>query len=233
MGHVFNIKQENQQIQGEYHQEVMQQLQALNTTMASIAGVLNDMANIMQEYTAHQQLYLPSSSSLASLDGHRVVQHLEDFQSGSMAAADSSVSLERTCHLQKVEVGPGIRQQQSFQDLRESKSLIEASEVHSSWALDQADLDESDDILQEETRGAEQTNNRIEAIYIMQADTVIVGSVSEAPRSQSANLRRSMSCETLYHPHYPLQESDPPRTAKVTLSVEEEEGKSSPEPSQA
>ncbi|KAJ1145347.1 hypothetical protein NDU88_011636 [Pleurodeles waltl] len=67
----------------------------------------------------------------------------------------------RTCHLQKVEVGPGIRQQQSFQDLRESKSLIEASEVHSSWALDQADLDESDDILQEETRGAEQTNNRI------------------------------------------------------------------------
>ncbi|XP_078497021.1 tumor necrosis factor receptor superfamily member 8 [Lissotriton helveticus] len=139
----------------------------------------------------------------------------------------------RTCHLEKVEVYPEIRRQESCQDLSESDSLIGVPEVHSSWTLDQADLVESDGTLQDGTRGMEQTNNRIEAIYIMKADTVIVGSVSEAPRSQSANLRRSKSYETLHDPHYPLQESDPPRSANVTLSVEEEEGKRSLEPSLA
>lgn len=147
-------------------------------------------------------------------------------------SCDRPLDCCRTCHLEKVEVYPEIRQQESCQNPSESDSLIGVPEVHSSWTLDQEDLVESDGILQDETRGTEQTNNRIEAIYIMKADTVIVGSVSEAPRSQSANLRRSMSCETLHNTHYPLQEeSDPPRTANVTLSVEEEEGKRRPEPS--
>ncbi|KAJ1145348.1 hypothetical protein NDU88_011637 [Pleurodeles waltl] len=110
---------------------------------------------------------------------------------------------------------------------------------YNSYGIDEAigDVisDDTSDVLRNRTfiQNVSCEDHTNEAIYIMQADTVIVGSVSEAPRSQSANLRRSMSCETLYHPHYPLQESDPPRTAKVTLSVEEEEGKSSPEPSQA
>ncbi|KAJ1165511.1 hypothetical protein NDU88_005938 [Pleurodeles waltl] len=60
MGQVIDIMQENQRLQEEHHQEIKKELQALNTIMISIAGVLDDMANIMREYTSHQRA--PSTS---------------------------------------------------------------------------------------------------------------------------------------------------------------------------
>ncbi|KAJ1114154.1 hypothetical protein NDU88_002393 [Pleurodeles waltl] len=55
MGQILNIMQENQWLQEVHHQEIRKDLQALNTTMVSIAGVLADMANIMRDYTTHQR----------------------------------------------------------------------------------------------------------------------------------------------------------------------------------
>ncbi|KAJ1110014.1 hypothetical protein NDU88_007369 [Pleurodeles waltl] len=60
MGQVITILQENQWLQGVHHREGIQQLQGLNANMASIAGVLGDMANTMHEKRAHQQA--PSTS---------------------------------------------------------------------------------------------------------------------------------------------------------------------------
>ncbi|KAJ1084600.1 hypothetical protein NDU88_004746 [Pleurodeles waltl] len=60
MGQVIDIMQKNQRLEEEHHQEIKKELQALNTTMVSIAGVLAEMANIMMEYTSHPQS--PSTS---------------------------------------------------------------------------------------------------------------------------------------------------------------------------
>ncbi|XP_069466004.1 tumor necrosis factor receptor superfamily member 8-like [Ambystoma mexicanum] len=74
----------------------------------------------------------------------------------------------------------------------------------------------------EEMRGKDHTNNRIENIYIMKADTVIVGSLSEASRAQDTAACRLISCENFRNPHYPQQESDSSCATSVMLSVEEE-----------
>ncbi|KAJ1188798.1 hypothetical protein NDU88_005555 [Pleurodeles waltl] len=63
MRQVINIMQENHWLQGEHHQEIRQELQTLNTTMASIARLLGDMANIMRDYSSHKRA--PSSSQCA------------------------------------------------------------------------------------------------------------------------------------------------------------------------
>ncbi|KAJ1122732.1 hypothetical protein NDU88_001217 [Pleurodeles waltl] len=60
MSQILNNMQENQRLQEIHHQETRKDLQALNTTMVSIAGVLADMANIIKQYTAHQRA--PSTS---------------------------------------------------------------------------------------------------------------------------------------------------------------------------
>ncbi|KAJ1140090.1 hypothetical protein NDU88_006450 [Pleurodeles waltl] len=63
MSQILNNMQENKRLQEERHQEIREHLQALNTTMNSIAGVLADMANIMREWTA-QQRAPPTSQSI-------------------------------------------------------------------------------------------------------------------------------------------------------------------------
>ncbi|KAJ1213959.1 hypothetical protein NDU88_001588 [Pleurodeles waltl] len=55
MGQILNNMHENKQLQEEHHQEIREILQALNTTMISVAGVQADMTNIMREFTAHQR----------------------------------------------------------------------------------------------------------------------------------------------------------------------------------
>ncbi|XP_019063585.1 tumor necrosis factor receptor superfamily member 8 [Fukomys damarensis] len=84
---------------------------------------------------------------------------------------------------------------------------------------------------------AEHTNNRIEKIYIMKADTVIVGSVkSEVPEGRGAvglagpGLEAELEVDQA--PRYPEQETEPPPGScggVVMLSVEEE-GKEEPWP---
>ncbi|XP_017657885.2 tumor necrosis factor receptor superfamily member 8 isoform X2 [Nannospalax galili] len=75
----------------------------------------------------------------------------------------------------------------------------------------------------------EHTNNRIEKIYIMKADTVIVGTVkTEVPEGRvpvgSAGPELEAELEVDYVPHYPEQETEPPLDSctDVMFSVEEE-----------
>lgn len=81
-----------------------------------------------------------------------------------------------------------------------------------------------------ELRGTtEHTNNRIEHIYIMKADTVIVGSVkAEVPEGQGlagpAGPEFEEALEVDHAPHYPEQETEPPLGScrDIMFSVEEE-----------
>ncbi|XP_028715982.1 tumor necrosis factor receptor superfamily member 8 [Peromyscus leucopus] len=74
----------------------------------------------------------------------------------------------------------------------------------------------------------EHTNNRIEKIYIMKADTVIVGSVkTEVPEGRapagSTEPESEAELEVDHAPHYPEQETEPPlgSCTEVMFSVEE------------
>ncbi|ELK27990.1 Tumor necrosis factor receptor superfamily member 8 [Myotis davidii] len=85
----------------------------------------------------------------------------------------------------------------------------------------------------------EHTNNRIEKIYIMKADTVIVGTVkTEAPEGRGlagpAAPELEEDLEMDHAPHYPEQETEPPlgSCGDVMFSVEEE-GKENPLPETA
>ncbi|XP_008071649.1 tumor necrosis factor receptor superfamily member 8 [Carlito syrichta] len=82
----------------------------------------------------------------------------------------------------------------------------------------------------------ERTNNRIEKIYIMKADTVIVGTVkAELPEGRGlagpAGPEFEEELEVDHAPHYPEQETEPPLggCGDVMFSVEEE-GKEDPLP---
>ncbi|KAM5248718.1 tumor necrosis factor receptor superfamily member 8 [Ctenodactylus gundi] len=83
---------------------------------------------------------------------------------------------------------------------------------------------------------AEHTNNRIEKIYIMKADTVIVGTVkTEAPEGRGlavpADPELEVGLDVDHVPHYPEQETEPPLGScpNIMFSVEEE-GKVDPWP---
>lgn len=85
----------------------------------------------------------------------------------------------------------------------------------------------------------EHTNNKIEKIYIMKADTVIVGTVkTEVPEGRSlagpAAPELEGELEMDHAPHYPEQETEPPLGSgrDVMFSVEEE-GKEDPSPTTA
>ncbi|XP_012887352.1 PREDICTED: tumor necrosis factor receptor superfamily member 8 [Dipodomys ordii] len=71
----------------------------------------------------------------------------------------------------------------------------------------------------------EHTNNRIEKIYIMKADTVIVGTVkTEVPESRGLGGPGEPELEVDHAPHFPEQETEPPPGSgeDVMFSVEEE-----------
>lgn len=121
----------------------------------------------------------------------------------------------------------GLLSRPAVETCLESLRLLEASPV--SNPPSPTDLPEP--------RGTmEHTNNRIENIYIMKADTVIVGTVkAEAPEGQGpagpAGPELEEELETDYASHYPEQETEPPlgSCGDVMFSVEEE-GKEDPLP---
>ncbi|KAG8505611.1 Tumor necrosis factor receptor superfamily member 8 [Galemys pyrenaicus] len=97
------------------------------------------------------------------------------------------------------------------------------------------------DLSSEPRTTSEHTNNRIEKIYIMKADTVIVGTVkTEVPEGRSLVGPASPvepeleDLEVDHAPHYPEQETEPPLGScrDVMFSVEEE-GKEDPLPTTA
>ncbi|XP_032935527.1 tumor necrosis factor receptor superfamily member 8 isoform X3 [Catharus ustulatus] len=80
-----------------------------------------------------------------------------------------------------------------------------------------------------DSRVRDHTNNRIEKLYIMKADTVIVGSVSEVPsgkncavRGCESNLDAQESLEEELEMHYPEQETESFPGNDVMVPVEEE-----------
>ncbi|KAM7030708.1 tumor necrosis factor receptor superfamily member 8 isoform 1-T5 [Acridotheres tristis] len=80
-----------------------------------------------------------------------------------------------------------------------------------------------------DSRVRDHTNNRIEKLYIMKADTVIVGSVSEVPsgkncavRGCESNLDAQESMEEELEMHYPEQETESFPGNDVMVPVEEE-----------
>ncbi|XP_063273557.1 tumor necrosis factor receptor superfamily member 8-like [Prinia subflava] len=80
-----------------------------------------------------------------------------------------------------------------------------------------------------DSRVRDHTNNRIEKLYIMKADTVIVGSVSEVPsgkncalRGWESNLEAQESMEEELEMHYPEQETESFPGNDVMVPVEEE-----------
>ncbi|XP_038015673.1 tumor necrosis factor receptor superfamily member 8 isoform X1 [Motacilla alba alba] len=80
-----------------------------------------------------------------------------------------------------------------------------------------------------ESRVRDHTNNRIEKLYIMKADTVIVGSVSEVPSGKNCavkgcenNLDAQESMEEELEMHYPEQETESFPGNDVMVPVEEE-----------
>ncbi|NWI48662.1 TNR8 factor, partial [Picathartes gymnocephalus] len=80
-----------------------------------------------------------------------------------------------------------------------------------------------------DSRVRDHTNNRIEKLYIMKADTVIVGSVSEVPsgkncavRGCESNLDAQESTEEELEMHYPEQETESFPGNDVMVPVEEE-----------
>ncbi|XP_073937435.1 tumor necrosis factor receptor superfamily member 8 [Castor canadensis] len=84
----------------------------------------------------------------------------------------------------------------------------------------------------------EHTNNRIEKIYIMKADTVIVGTVkTEVPEGRAlagpTGPELEAELEVDHVPHYPEQETEPPLGSCDVMFSVEEEGKQDPQPSTA
>ncbi|EOB00025.1 Tumor necrosis factor receptor superfamily member 1B, partial [Anas platyrhynchos] len=80
-----------------------------------------------------------------------------------------------------------------------------------------------------DSRVRDHTNNRIEKIYIMKADTVIVGSISEVPGSKNCAARGCESdvdiqenTEEELEMHYPEQETESFPGNDVMVPVEEE-----------
>ncbi|XP_035757778.1 tumor necrosis factor receptor superfamily member 8 isoform X2 [Egretta garzetta] len=80
-----------------------------------------------------------------------------------------------------------------------------------------------------DSRVRDHTNNRIEKIYIMKADTVIVGSISEVPsgkncaaRGCESNVDAQESIEEELGMHYPEQETESFSGNDVMVPVEEE-----------
>nr|XP_060615080.1 uncharacterized protein LOC132764928 [Anolis sagrei ordinatus] len=67
-----------------------------------------------------------------------------------------------------------------------------------------------------------QCTNCIEKIYIMRADTVIVGSVSDVPPGKKDDCGRGDPGEENAVMRYPEQETEPPPESDLTTPVEEE-----------
>ncbi|XP_075696745.1 tumor necrosis factor receptor superfamily member 8-like [Rhinoderma darwinii] len=79
----------------------------------------------------------------------------------------------------------------------------------------------------ETQRGRDQLNNRIEKIYIMNADTVLVGSISEVPtRRRSVTMEFDSRESPILVSRYPEQESSKLSANDLMISIEEEERES-------
>ncbi|XP_027643923.1 tumor necrosis factor receptor superfamily member 8 isoform X1 [Falco peregrinus] len=116
--------------------------------------------------------------------------------------------------------------------LETNNNLVSSTEKACGPHLSLTDLTQSNGNAPDcpiDSRVRDHTNNRIEKIYIMKADTVIVGSVSEVPsgkncaaRGCESNVDAQESMEEELAMHYPEQETESFPGNDVTVPVEEE-----------
>ncbi|KFP41254.1 Tumor necrosis factor receptor superfamily member 8, partial [Chlamydotis macqueenii] len=116
--------------------------------------------------------------------------------------------------------------------LETNNNLLSSTEKAYSADLSLADVTQSNGNASDcpiDSRVRDHTNNRIEKIYIMKADTVIVGSISEVPsgkncaaRGCESNVDAQENTEEELAMHYPEQETESFTGNDVMVPVEEE-----------
>ncbi|NWZ23118.1 TNR8 factor, partial [Asarcornis scutulata] len=116
--------------------------------------------------------------------------------------------------------------------LETNNNLVSSTEKAYSPDLSLTDVTQSNGNAPDcpvDSRVRDHTNNRIEKIYIMKADTVIVGSISEVPGSKNCAARGCESdvdiqenTEEELEMHYPEQETESFPGNDVMVPVEEE-----------
>ncbi|XP_009958224.1 PREDICTED: tumor necrosis factor receptor superfamily member 8 [Leptosomus discolor] len=116
--------------------------------------------------------------------------------------------------------------------LETNNNLVSSTEKAHSPDLSLADVTQSSGNAPDcpiDSRVRDHTNNRIEKIYIMKADTVIVGSISEVPggkncaaRGCESNVDAQENMEEELAMHYPEQETESFPGNDVMVPVEEE-----------
>ncbi|KFM01927.1 Tumor necrosis factor receptor superfamily member 8, partial [Aptenodytes forsteri] len=116
--------------------------------------------------------------------------------------------------------------------LETNNNLVSSTEKAYSPDLSLTDITQSNGNAPDcpiDSRVRDHTNNRIEKIYIMKADTVIVGSISEVPsgkncaaRGCESNADAQESMEEELAMHYPEQETESFLGNDVMVPVEEE-----------
>lgn len=116
--------------------------------------------------------------------------------------------------------------------LETNNNLVSSTEKACSPDLSLTDVTQSNGNAPDcpvDSRVRDHTNNRIETIYIMKADTVIVGSISEVPGSKNCAARGCESdvdiqenTEEELEMHYPEQETESFPGNDVMVPVEEE-----------
>ncbi|KFP46712.1 Tumor necrosis factor receptor superfamily member 8, partial [Cathartes aura] len=116
--------------------------------------------------------------------------------------------------------------------LETNNNLVSSTEKAHSPDLSLTDVTQSNGNAPDcpiDSRVRDHTNNRIEKIYIMKADTVIVGSISEVPsgkncaaRGCESNVDAQENMEEELAMHYPEQETESFPGNDVMVPVEEE-----------
>ncbi|NXK06594.1 TNR8 factor, partial [Herpetotheres cachinnans] len=116
--------------------------------------------------------------------------------------------------------------------LETNNNLVSSTEEACSPHLSLTDVTQSSGNAPDcpiDSRVRDHTNNRIEKIYIMKADTVIVGSISEVPsgkncaaRGCESNIDAQENMEEELAMHYPEQETESFPGNEVMVPVEEE-----------
>ncbi|KAM6216912.1 tumor necrosis factor receptor superfamily member 8 [Rhynchocyon petersi] len=150
---------------------------------------------------------------------------MEDLPYRSLSGADTDSEVQKLTSTTSVETSPSVGTA-----CPESLRLLGASPPEAPSCPRDAP---------ESQTTSDHTNNKIENIYIMKADTVIVGTVrTEVPENQGVAASEATSLEedleVDHAPHYPEQETEPPlgSSGDVMFSVEEE-GKEEPLPTSA
>ncbi|NXT84738.1 TNR8 factor, partial [Zapornia atra] len=128
--------------------------------------------------------------------------------------------------------GPEEELTERTPSLETNNNLVSSTEKTYSPDLSLADVTQSSGSAPDcpvDTRVRDHTNNRIEKIYIMKADTVIVGSISEVPSGKNCAARACESNEDAQESveeemgmHYPEQETESFPGNDVMVPVEEE-----------